>query len=115
MNAAWLRGVRDLLDWVLGDRPTAPLSGRTVGPPTAYDLTHEENIADDIIQQGRPGGLPTDPSRHIRHPSTARRSMQPPAGSAARPPLRPSTITATVRMHPQPRARTFAAERHCPT
>ena len=25
MHAAWLRGVRDLLDWVLGDRPTAPL------------------------------------------------------------------------------------------
>jgi hypothetical protein len=60
MNATWLCAVRDLLDWVLGDRPTAPLSGRTVHPPTAYDLTHEENIADDIIQQGQPGGLPPD-------------------------------------------------------
>ena len=61
MNAAWLRAVRDLLDWVLADHPTAPLSGRTVRTPTAYDLTHEENIAADIIQQGRPGGPPTDP------------------------------------------------------
>jgi hypothetical protein len=26
MNAAWLRGVRDLLDWALGDRAAAPLS-----------------------------------------------------------------------------------------
>ena len=60
MNAAWLRAVRDLLDWVLGDRPTAPLSGRAIDPPTAYDLTLEENIAADIILQGRPGGLPTD-------------------------------------------------------
>ena len=60
MNTAWLRAVRDLLDWVLGDRPTAPLSGRAMDPPTAYDLTLEENIAADIILQGRPGGLPTD-------------------------------------------------------
>jgi hypothetical protein len=64
MNAAWLCAVRDLLDWVLGDRSTAPLSGRAVDTPTAYDLTHEENIADDIIQQGRPGGLPTDPATY---------------------------------------------------
>ena len=60
MNAAWLCAVRDLLNWVLGDRSAAPLSGRVVDPPTAYDLTYEENIADDIIQQGRPGGLPMD-------------------------------------------------------
>ena len=25
MHATWLRGVRDLLDWVLGDRVTSPL------------------------------------------------------------------------------------------
>ena len=25
MNAAWLRGVRDLLDWVLGERAASPL------------------------------------------------------------------------------------------
>jgi hypothetical protein len=61
MNAAWLRAVRDLLDWVLGDRPTAPLSGRAVGRPTAYDLTYEEQIADDIALQGRPGGPTNDP------------------------------------------------------
>ena len=33
MNAAWLRGVRDLLDWVLGERAASPLCGRTVGLP----------------------------------------------------------------------------------
>lgn len=38
MNAAWLRGVRDLLTWILGEHPTSPLCGRTVGMPTAYDL-----------------------------------------------------------------------------
>ena len=64
MNAAWLRGVRDLLDWVLGDRPTAPLSGRSVNLPMAYDLTHEESIADDVVLQGRPGGLTTDPATY---------------------------------------------------
>ncbi len=64
MNAAWQRGVRDLLDWVLGDRPTAPLSGQAVSLPTAHDLTHEEATADDIVRQGRPGGLTTDPATY---------------------------------------------------
>src|SRR6266496_2589001 len=41
VNAAWLRGVRDLLDWVLGERPASPLCGRTVGLPAVCDLTHE--------------------------------------------------------------------------
>ena len=61
MNAAWLRGVRDLLDWVLGERPASPLCGRTVGLPTAYDLTYEDGAADDVVLQGRPAGLPVDP------------------------------------------------------
>jgi hypothetical protein len=61
MNAAWLRGVRDLLDWVLGDRMASPLCGRTVGLPTAYDLTYEEGTADHVVLQGRPAGLPVDP------------------------------------------------------
>jgi hypothetical protein len=64
MNAAWLRAVRELLGWILGDRPTAPASGRVVSPPTAYDLTYEENIADDIALQGLPGGLTTDPATY---------------------------------------------------
>ena len=36
MNAAWLRGVHDLLDWVLGDRPAAPLSD---APPACPPCT----------------------------------------------------------------------------
>lgn len=62
MNAAWQRGVRDLLGWVLGDRPDAPLSHHvSVGLPTVYDLTYEEAAASDIAAQGRPVGPRVDP------------------------------------------------------
>ena len=64
MNAAWLRGVRDLLTWILGEHPTSPLCGRTVSMPNAYDLTYEDAAADDVVTQGRPGGLPVDPSTY---------------------------------------------------
>ena len=64
MNAAWLRGVRDLLDWVLGERPTSPLCRRTIGLPTAYDLTYEDAAAQDVVLQGRPAGLPVDPDAY---------------------------------------------------
>jgi hypothetical protein len=57
MNAAWLRGVRDLLTWVLGERDTSPLCGRTIGLPTTYDLTYEEAAANQVILQGRPCGI----------------------------------------------------------
>jgi hypothetical protein len=62
MNAAWLRGACDLLDWVLGERAASPLCGRTVELPAVYDLTFEETAADDVVLQGRPGGLPADPA-----------------------------------------------------
>ena len=74
MNAAWLRGVRDLLDWVLGERAASPLCDRTVGLPTAYDLTYEDAAADDVVLQGRPGGLARRP-RHL--PSAAVRRGHP--------------------------------------
>jgi hypothetical protein len=61
MNAAWLRGVRDILTWVLGECDASPLCGRTVGLPATYDLTYEEAAADPIVMQGRPGGCPVDP------------------------------------------------------
>ena len=64
MNAAWLRGVRDLLDWVLGDRAASPLCGRIVGLPAVYDLTYDDGAAEDVIPQGRPGGLPVDSQRY---------------------------------------------------
>jgi hypothetical protein len=64
MNAAWQRGVCDLLSWVLGDRPDSPLCGRIVGLPTVYDLTYEETAAEDVIAQSRPGGIPADPRRY---------------------------------------------------
>jgi hypothetical protein len=64
MNAAWLRGVRDLLDWVLGKRAASPLCGRPVDRPTVYDLTYEDSAADDMILQGRPGGIPVDPATY---------------------------------------------------
>lgn len=62
MNAAWLRGVRDILTWVLGETSTSPLCQRTVGMPTTYDLTYEESAADEIVLQGRPGGHGVDPA-----------------------------------------------------
>jgi hypothetical protein len=65
MNAAWLRGVRDLLDWVLGQRAASPLCGRTVDLPAMYDLTFEDTAADDVVLQGRPGGLPVDPAAFL--------------------------------------------------
>jgi hypothetical protein len=61
MNAAWLRGVRDLLTWVLGAHDASPLCHRAVGMPTTHDLTYEEAAADPVILQGRPGGIPVDP------------------------------------------------------
>lgn len=64
MNAAWLRGVRDLLGWVLGNRAAAPLSGQTVDLPAVHDLTYEDSAAADIVLQGRPGGIVVDPDSY---------------------------------------------------
>jgi hypothetical protein len=61
MNAAWLRGVRDLLTWVLGERAAAPLSERAVGMPATYDLAYEQAAAGQVMLQGRPGGTSVDP------------------------------------------------------
>ena len=63
-NAAWLRGVRDLLDWVLGERAASPLRRRLVGLPSTYDLTYEDGAAEGVILQGRPSGLPVDPAAY---------------------------------------------------
>lgn len=56
MNAAWQRGVRDLLDWVLGQRPDDLLAGRAVELSAYYDLTYEESAASAVAVQGAPGG-----------------------------------------------------------
>jgi hypothetical protein len=64
MNAAWLRGARDLLDWVLGERAVSPLRRRLVGLPSTYDLTYEDGAAEDVILQGRPAGRPVDPAAY---------------------------------------------------
>jgi hypothetical protein len=74
MNAAWLRGVRDLLDGVLGDRPAPPLGQRVAGLPTARDLDQEDLDADDIVSQGRPGGTMVQPEAY---PPTAIRRGHP--------------------------------------
>lgn len=64
MYAARLRGVRDLLGWVLGDGPAAPLCQRTGGRPSTYELTFEDAAANEVVMQGRPGGRPVDPGRY---------------------------------------------------
>jgi hypothetical protein len=64
MHAAWLRGVRDLLDWILGDRATSPLGQQMAGLPTVHDLEYEGLQADDVASQGRPGGVAVDPDTY---------------------------------------------------
>jgi hypothetical protein len=64
MHAAWLRGVRDLLDWVLGDRATSPLGQQVTGLPTVRDLEHEDLQADEVASQGRPDGIMVDPETY---------------------------------------------------
>lgn len=58
MNAAWLRGVRDLLDWVLGYRESSPLCGWSVALPSVCDLNYEDSMAGDVVLQGRPSSNP---------------------------------------------------------
>ena len=64
MNAAWLRGVRDLLDWILSERAASPLGHRVADPPGALDLDYEDLTTDDVVLQGRPGGTAADPSTY---------------------------------------------------
>jgi hypothetical protein len=64
MGAASLRGIRDILTWVLGETATSPLCQRTVGRPATYDLTYEESAAADVVLQGRPGGHTVDPTTY---------------------------------------------------
>lgn len=64
MNAAWLRGVQDLLDWVLGDRPDSPLQRRRLRQPPLRELDFEEEAAEKVACQGRPGGIAVNPEVH---------------------------------------------------
>ena len=64
MNAAWLRGVRDLLDWVLGERATSPLGQQVAGLPAVMDLDYDDLQADDVVSQGGPGGTVVDPDTY---------------------------------------------------
>jgi hypothetical protein len=64
MNAAWLRGVHDILAWVLGECPTSPLCARAVGLPAIYDLNYEEAAAGRVVLQGRPGGVSVEPGTY---------------------------------------------------
>jgi hypothetical protein len=85
MNAAWLRGVRDLLDWVLGERMNSPLGQRVAGMPATHDLDREDLEADDVVSQGAPGRHQWSTRRSTLHRNTARPSRQRSAGYAAKP------------------------------
>jgi hypothetical protein len=37
---------------------------QTVSLPTVYDLSYEETSANEVIMQGRPGGIPVDPNAY---------------------------------------------------
>ncbi len=84
MNAAWLRGVRDLLDWVLGESPAAPLGGQTVGLPSTSHLHHEDAAANLVVLQGRPA-VSRWTRTGTRPRNTARASRPRSAGCAAKP------------------------------
>ena len=90
MNAAWLRGAVRYLDWVLGDNPVSPLSGRQVRLDPVATLAHPEphyaqvdlismrgagcgvaNIEEEmmvyldaVVTQGHEGQPPAEPSRY---------------------------------------------------
>ena len=64
MDAAWLRGTRDMLAWVAGDRDTAPLSGEIAHLPPLADAMIEYGLAYDVLEQGRPGGQPVQPATY---------------------------------------------------
>jgi hypothetical protein len=63
VRVAWLRGIRDQLDWVLGDRPDSPLCHRIASLPTVYDLTYEEIAASEIAIDSRLGRIARDRAR----------------------------------------------------
>ena len=64
MNAAWLQGVRDLLNWVLGEHYVSPLRNRFMVRPPLDNLSIEEEASEEIARQGRPGGEPIDLEDH---------------------------------------------------
>jgi len=51
-DAQWLRGVRDLLAWVAGDRDTGPLAGVRAVAPSYSDLCDDLDRSDEIMRQG---------------------------------------------------------------
>jgi hypothetical protein len=53
----WLHGVCDSLDWILGERPAAPLCHRNVGLPSVSDLLYEESAADQVARQDPLGSI----------------------------------------------------------
>jgi hypothetical protein len=62
---AWLRGVRDLLEWVLGERACGPVTGyRAAGDrPTMMELYGDTPNIDELMLQGarrrvEPGWIP---------------------------------------------------------
>jgi len=60
---AWLRGVRDLLEWVLGETVLGPVRGTPAVKPTPYDVYRDLGDIDEIMWQGsrcpvRPGWPP---------------------------------------------------------
>jgi hypothetical protein len=49
---AWLRGVRDLLEWVAGDVAAGPLRGTPAAQPGPYDVYDDTADLEEIMRQG---------------------------------------------------------------
>lgn len=63
MDNAWLRGVRDLLEWVAGEVAYGPLRGTPAARPTPCEVYADTADIDEIMRQGsrcpvRPGWPP---------------------------------------------------------
>lgn len=65
-DVAWLRGVRDLLEWVLRTAVSSPLCHRAVRLPSAYDLTYEVDAAVALLGRLRAAAPPIRPGNPER-------------------------------------------------
>lgn len=49
---AWLRGVRDVLEWLAGDVACGPMRGTPAARPTLTDIYNDLSDVDEVMMQG---------------------------------------------------------------
>jgi len=88
-DVAWLQGVSDLLSWVLGGRPAAPLSNRANGLPAVADLAWEEEAAEELVARCHTADLrgQTDGSHPLEYGEAIQASIRWLRGEVTEPPV----------------------------